>query len=595
MPNVNTQFEGATLILPGAYYADNVKATLPTTPAIVPPMVFIGFGYGGAQNTNYQHTTATGLSAQLRGGPAADFVPFIFNPSNQLNGASVVNYINPAANTPSTLTLNDRAGRGVITLTSANSGTPSNLMQAEVTAGSIGGIDLTLYDAYANQQAVGNDLGLPFQLAYTGTGTGTTYRVVTSGGVAISFSVSGSVAAETLTFQLGTGTYATVTALVEALNGTGYYAANTISGTNGNLPTSALDAASDVSLPAASAGVYTYVNVTAAIGDPVYWVNQYASNLASAVAVSGITSSPFVPSVAPIDIGYTYFTGATNVVPTLQDYANAFNYALTISGWTVAADTNEAGIAALGTQHAVTASSITERRYRRFFTGSSVGDTIATTQANARGMNAIEASYVYPGIWRTNLQTGQNQLYGGLYAAAACAAMAAGNRVAEPLTSKALVGNGVEVALTTSQINQLQSAGVICLRVPQSTGVPTIVSDLTTYQMSNNPEDVFNQQVACRQYLAYSLIQTAQPYIGQIDAGVSSLGKIKKAITSTLNALKYTGPGSSGILSSWVNSSLVLTYDGATQTVAITVSVVFVGQNRYITEFVNVQPLNASV
>jgi hypothetical protein len=210
-------------------------------------------------------------------------------------------------------------------------------------------------------------------------------------------------------------------------------------------------------------------------------------------------------------------------------------------------------------------------------------------------MNAIEASYVYPGIWRTNLQTGQNQLYGGLYAAAACAAMAAGNRVAEPLTSKALVGNGVEVALTTSQINQLQQAGVICLRVPQSTGVPTIVSDLTTYQMSNNPEDVFNQQVACRQYLAYSLIQTATPYVGQIDAGVSSLGKIKKAITATLNALKYTGPGSSGILSSWQNSSLVLTYDGATQTVAITVSVVFVGQNRYITEFVNVQPLNASV
>ncbi len=592
MPNVNTQFEGATLILPGAYYADNVKATLPTTPAIVPPMVFIGFGYGGAQNTNYQHTTATGLTAQVRGGPAGAFVPFIFNPSNQLNGASVVNYINPAANTPSTLTLNDSAGSGVITLTSANSGTPSNLMQAEITAGSIGGIDLTLYDAYANQQAVGNDLGLPFQLAYTGSGSGVTYSVVTSGGVAISFSVSGSVAAETLTFQLGTGTYSTVTALVEALNGTGYYAANTISGTNGTLPTSALDAASSVSLPAVSAGVYTYVNVTAAIGDPVYWVNQYASNLASAVAVSGITSSP---SVAPIDIGYTYFTGATNVVPTLQDYANAFNYALTISGWTVAADTNEAGIAALGTQHAVTASSITERRYRRFFTGSSVGDTIATTQANARGMNAIEASYVYPGIWRTNLQTGQNQLYGGLYAAAACAAMAAGNRVAEPLTSKALVGNGVEVALTTSQINQLQSAGVICLRVPQSTGVPTIVSDLTTFQMSNNPEDVFNQGVACRQYLAYSLIQTVQPFVGQIDAGVISLGKIKKAVISVLNQLKYTSPGSSGILSSWQNSSLVLSYDGATQTVAITVSVVFVGQNRFITIYTNVQPLNASV
>ena len=173
--------------------------------------------------------------------------------------------------------------------------------------------------------------------------------------------------------------------------------------------------------------------------------------------------------------------------------------------------------------------------------------------------------------------------------------MAAGNRVAEPLTSKALVGNGVEVALTTSQINQLQQAGVICIRVPQSTGVPTIVSDLTTWQNDNNPESLFNQQVACRQYLAYSLIQTAQPYVGGIDAGVSSLGKIKKSIVSTLNQLKYTGPGSSGILSSWDATSLVLNYNGATQTVAITVNAVLVGQNRFITIYTNVQPLNASV
>jgi hypothetical protein len=151
------------------------------------------------------------------------------------------------------------------------------------------------------------------------------------------------------------------------------------------------------------------------------------------------------------------------------------------------------------------------------------------------------------------------------------------------------------VALTTSQINQLQGAGVICLRVPQSTGVPTIVSDLTTWQNDNSPENVFNQAVACRQYLAYSLIQTATPYVGGIMGGTSSLGKIKKAITSTLNQLKYSGPGSSGILSSWQNSSLVLTYDGATQTVAITVNVIFVGQVRFVTIYTNVQPLNASV
>jgi hypothetical protein len=591
MPNVNTQFQGATLILPGAYYADNVSATQPTVPALVPPMVFIGFGYGGKPLKAYSNTTAVGLNTRLRGGPAAGFVPFIFNPSTEMAGATLVTYINPAANTRSTLTLQDSAASGVIALTSANYGTPSNLLQAEVTAGTIGGVDLTLYDAYANQQQIGDNLGLPFQLAYTGTDVGTTFSVTTSGGVATAFSVSGSTAAETVTFQLGTGTYSTVTALVEALNGTGFYSAQVISGTNGALPTSMLDAASSISLPAAtSGGVYTYVNVTAALGDVVYWVNQFASALASAAIVTGIVSSP---STAPADIGFTYFTGATNSVPTLQDYADAFNLALTVPGWTVAVDTNEAGIAALGTQHAVTASSIVERKFRRFFTGSSVGDTIGVTTANARGMNAMEASYVYPGIYRTNLQTGQNELYGGLYAAASCAAMAAGNRVAEPLTNKNLVGNGVELALTTSQINVLQQAGVICLRVPDATGVPTIVSDLTTWQNDNNPENVFNQQVACRQFLAYSLIQVVTPYVGQIDAGVISLGKIKNAVKSLLNNSLYSGTGSAGILSSWNAKSLVLTYTGATQTVAITVDVVFVGQNRFITIFVPVQPLNA--
>ncbi len=591
MPNVNTQFQGSTLIKPGAYYDDNVTATQPTTPAIVPPLIFIGFGYGGLANTVYQHSSYEGLIAQLRGGPASSFAQFIYNPSTQLKGASLVNYINPAQNTASTLTLNNTVASvstPAVVLTSVNVGTPSNAMQAEITAGSVGGIDLTIYDGYSNIENRGSNLGLPFQLGYTGSATTVTYSVT-----ATEFTVGTGVAGdpENFSFALGSGPYATVTQLVEALNGTGYYSAQVISDTNGALPTTSLDLVTSIAL-AANSGVQTYVPVTATLGDPVFWVNTYSQNIAKAVISSGVVSTPGEPLN---DIGYTFFSGATNVVPTLADYASAFNAALLTSGWTIITDTNMAGIAALGTQHAITASGITTKRYRRFFTGSSVGDTILQTITNARSLNSTTSSYVYPGIYRTDLVSGVNKLYGGLYAAAACAAMATGNRVAEPLTNKSLVGNGIEVALTVPDINQLQQAGVICLDVPESTGVPTIVSDLTTWQNDNNPENVFNQQIACRQYLAYSLLQTAQPYVGQIDSGVLSLGKVKNAITAALNALKYKGTGSSGILSSWSAASLVLSYTGATQTLSITVQVVFVGQNRFITIYVPVQPLNAVI
>ncbi len=600
MPNVNEQFQGATLILPGVYTADNVSATLPTNGTPPPPLLFIGFGDGNEPQTLQFYSDAQSLTDSLRGGPCAEFVPFLTNPSNELAGAQLITYINVGANTQSSLALLTSGSTTAIMLTSADYGVPSNLLQAEVQTGTVTGKKLTLYDAYMAQFSAsggqstltGDNLGVPFQLAYIGTAvSGVSYTVTLSGSNAITLSVTSPNQGESFSFPLGTGTYSTVTALVEALNGTGYYSAQVVSSTNGQLPTNELDAAATISLPIPVSGVAQYVNVTATLGDVVYWVNTFAS--AMATAVQSIT--PSVPADAVVNIPFTNFMGGTNVVPTTQDYADAFNLALTTPGWVVFADSNSAAVVAQGTQHAVTASSITEHRFRRFITGSSLGDTIATSVANARSMNAKEATYCYPGIYRTSTQTGQNVAYGGLAVAAAVAGLMAGNRVAEPVTNKALVGNGVEVTLAVAQINQLQQAGILVTRVPSSTGVPTVVSDLTTWQNDNNPENVFNQQVACRQDLQYGFISVLQPYVGQIDSGGTSLGKVKNAVVSYLNGKVYSGTGSSGTLSSWDSTSLALTFTGATQTLAVKVDVVFVGQNRFITVFVPVQPLNASV
>jgi hypothetical protein len=80
------------------------------------------------------------------------------------------------------------------------------------------------------------------------------------------------------------------------------------------------------------------------------------------------------------------------------------------------------------------------------------------------------------------------------------------------------------------------------------------------------------------------------PYVGGI-ASPFGIAVIRKAAVTILNKLIWS-PGNNGFLVSWDPSSLVLTYTGSTQSVNLTVNVVFVGQVRFILELAFVQPLN---
>ena len=607
MPNENVQFQGQTLVIPQAAYADNVSATIPANPALVPPMVFIAYGYGGKPMTaqSFSGGGSNALAAALRGAPSADFVPFISNPSTELFGASEIIYINCSENTQSSLTLADGSAKNIVKLTSADYGPPSNLLQAEVQTGTLAGVMMTVFDGYTGiTQEVADNLGVPFQVAYTGATSGVTFTItavsgigtaVTGGGTtmpagtgATQLQLSSPTAGESVTIPLGTAQYQTVAQLVAYINTTGHFAAQVLPNvSNGGMPTQFLDSQSAVALPVPSGGNNQWKNVTAGIGSILYWTNQFAVSLCTA---SGVIAGTYdVPAVIPL----THFTGATAVPPTTGDYGTAFGIAAQQSAWTVFADSNNAAVIALGVQHALDMSLPQNGKWRRFISGSSIGDTISQAQTQARSMNAYQATYVYPGIWRTDPNTGNNTLYSGLHVAAAVASMMAGNVIAQPLTMTSIIGNGVEVSLSTGaggDIDNLQQAGVMPIFVNPLTKEPTIVSDLTTWNNDNNPENVYNQQVACRQALGYSLSQGLQPYIGTI-ASPFGLAKIKKAAISILNKLIYS-PGNNGILVSWDPKSMSITYDGETQTVNFSVNVVFVGQVRFILEMAFVQPLN---
>lgn len=595
IPQQGITFNGAYIGLPGAYYADNVQAASPNGPPTTPPLIFIGYGWGPKPKTAVTFTNPLNLTSALRGAPASAFIPFLTNPSPQYNGAQLVTFIDASTNTQSSAALTASGANGVQTLlTSTLYGPPSNQLTAQVTNGSVAGLKLTLSDNYGGAQLVGDNLTVPFQLSYSGAvASGVASYSVTSG----TFTVSGNSVADTFTIPTGSGQYSTVAQLVNYLNGTGYYFAQALSSTGGQLPSNLLSPVSNVSLAAPVSGNLQYTNVRAYLQDINFWVNQFASSLAIAtVSGTAVDNAGYLPVTGSTP---TFFSGARGVPPTLGDYASALNVALGTPGWTVFCDSNVSGVASLMAAHCQIASSAPYGMWRRGFTGSSIGDSVSTTTVNAIGLDALQMVYAYPGIYRVNPNTGQNQLYGGLYAAAAAAGIATGNIVALPLTNKALNATGVEGVnagsqLTQSQIVSLQNAGVMVVNLPQTTGIPTIVSDVTTWQVDNNVENTSTQQVACRYWLAYTMIAALQPYVGTIASPIAEVA-IANAVKQALNALIYVGGSSNGVLASWNKGSLLITYTGTNQLASVTFNATLVGQNRYITCYATIAPLNFTI
>lgn len=592
MANLNISFGGQILIVPGSYYIDIVTPTQ-NPGQFTLPLIYIGYAYNGGFGATGLFNTPGNLLSYIRGGPASAYVSPMTLPSPSLAGSNNIFFINVGSNTAASLVLNNSLPSGAITLTTTTSGVPSNLTQAEVVAGnSYSGVssNLTLYDGYANTTLTGNNLGVPFQIAYVGDAATASYSITGPSGAVTGMTLSSSTAGQSFQISLGPTTYATVSQVVEYINGTGFWVASLISDTQGLLSSQLLSPTGSTSLATGVTGApFSYAPVVSIPYDAAFWVNQFANSIASAtVSASASTSSPLA------QIPLTHLSGATSAPPTNSSYASGFNIALNYPGWIVFADSNATAVQTLGAQHAETASLPSNGQNRRFFTGSSVGDSVATTLANAAALNSITSCYVYPGIQVVNTNTGLTQTMGGLYAAAAAAGIAASNQVALPLTNKPLNGVGVEVNLTLSQINQLQIGGVMPIALGgANNNVPTILSDQTCWQVDNNPLNALTQQVACRWWLAYTMRAAAQPYVGAI-ASPTTLTALLNAMKAALNASIYTD-GSNGVLTSWDSSALGVVYSGAVQTAYVTGVATTVGQFRFITETITVQLYNAAL
>jgi hypothetical protein len=585
MPSENVQFANETLVLPGVYSNQTSNAPVAAGTNVQNPLIFIAYGFGGAPYTAITTYSASQLQQVMRGSPSASFANFLYNGGSSLPGASTVIYINASDSTQSSSVITSTGGINLIDLTSTDYGIPSNLLSFGVAAGSVSpGINLLLSDGYAKSTITGYNLGVPFQLAYTGTAvSGVSYTIS-----ATEFELTSPNSGESYVLPLSS--FPTVTSLVNFINATGVYSASVISSTSGQLNTTGLDFVSAVALPVPviSAGIttYTYINVTATLGDVIYWINNFAQTYATAALASTATpNTPITYQITP----NVLFSGATTEVPVVSDYASALTTAFSIPASIVFIDNNALNIQVLGVQHARQASLPVNGMPRRFITGLNTGATPAQAISLALQFNSRETSLVFNEIYQVSQTTNLPTLYSGLYTAASVAGMMQGNPPFTPMTNKQLNAVGVGTNLSTSTINSLQQAGVMVVNLSRATNLPVVISDLTTWNNDNNPTNVYNQQVAIGQQLNLNLIKGLDSFVGQVtngSEGASLLNALKKVLNQAI-ALN--------LLISWQPLSLTAVYNPVSQAWALTAQVMFVGQTRFVTIQLNISPTQISI
>lgn len=570
---------GQTLVYPGVYSSIVPQTGLPNANA-TPPILLIGSAAGGNYNTPYTFSSWSDLQVFVRGGNIANYIPYFAqpSPSTAVNVSNNITFINVSPNVASTLTVNTTQAGSSVVLEAANPGAPSNLLNIQISANASysAAMDVTIIDGYSNAAVGGIGLGVPFLLAYNGAASsGVTYNIT-----ATEFVLSSPNPGESFTFSLGS--FSTVSQLVSAINETGVYEAVLFSSTDGNLPTSAWSESyatlpsSPQSLSPPTSGQLNYAAVVVGLPDFIYWVQNIANALVSIKSINASANAwPLVT------MGVTYFTGGQTVAPQVSDYANGFATALNVPAWIVWCDSNSYTVQLLGAEHAKQASQAGVGGYRRFITGSVLGATPAQAIETASALSSKETTFVYPGLKVVNNVTQTPQVISGHAASALVASYFAGQYPSQSIINVPLNATGVEQPLTTAQVQQLLSAGVMVLAQRLGNTAPAVVQDVTTWQADSNPVNVFNMLVGAAQWTAYSLNNSLLRFIGA-PASAQTLANVQHAVKKTLNALIYSSTNPIGVLNSWDPNSLKVTYNGNNQSYNVSVSVQLINESNYV-------------
>ena len=402
-------------------------------------LAIVGKSEGGKPFTDLRFGSPAEARVVLRSGEALKAIEKAFDPSSQTVGPSEIVFVRVNPATQAALSLKDSGGNNMIDLVSEGYGQFANNIKVKVETGSIKGKKLTTQfgNSYYSEDNVSRDA---FSVQYTGAAATATMSIDAAN---VTLSVAGS---NDVVIDLET--YDTIGSLVDRISAELGFSASVLDGNSEKPALNGLDFMT-------AQNVKTAFTATAHLQAVINWFNGNSEGFVTASRVDKAGK-------LPVNVPFTYLSGASNGQVTLNEWQQAFEVLQKIDVQFVAPVSPVPAIHAMTDTHCAYMSNIA-RLERRSIVGGDVGETDDDAIAAAKALNSDRTSYVHLGFYDYN-DAGKLTLYPPYILAGMLAGMFCGVNPGTALTNKAIKVRGLERKLRNpTDTDKLINGGVLCV------------------------------------------------------------------------------------------------------------------------------------
>jgi hypothetical protein len=350
-------------------------------------------------------------------------------------------------------------------------------------------------------------------------------------------------AADSLNLNLNV--YDTIQSLVDAINATGKYTAEVLTGSP-NDETMQLDAVTNQDVKTAA---YTAKSDLQAAVDGV-------NNLSSYFKAERTDDA----GAAPANVNWTYASGGSNGITTNDDWQTAFDVLKTMKVDLILLLTSDASIHSMGDGHVAYMSGPNGKSERRQFVGGALQNwnnpasrvaSLDALKTAAKNLNSDLTVHAGLGCYQY-APNGKPKLYPAYITAAMYAGIAAGSRPTMPLTRKYLKCLGLEANLQVTEAGDLIDAGIAAPFPDPVQGAGYVISrQVTTWGKDN---DIYRIEFSVGRGADYTASQVRKRH--ELMAGSEGDEGMDATIVNVTN----------GVLQDMLTAKMIRSYDSkATQ------------------------------
>lgn len=423
-------------------------------------LALIGKAEGGEPFKELRFGSPEEAKAVLRSGEGLKAVEKAFDPSSETGSPATVIFVRVNPATQAELTLRDSANVPVIDLVTDGFGKFANGVKVKIENGSVVGKRITSQfgNDYYSLDNVARDC---LSVAYIGSESNPTITV-TANEVTLVAGGNSTV--------LDLGDFPTVAQLVDRINAVADFTADVLDGNSEKPALNGLDAVTGLALgPVAT-------NITGTLQAVVDWLNSTGEGFITATRRAAV-------GTLPANIPFTYLSGGSDGVTTLNHWQKGYETLQTIDAQWVVPVSPEPAIHAMNDSHVAYMTNVA-RMERRAVVGSASGMSDDNALLAAKALNSDRTSYTHLGIYDYD-DAGKLVLFPPYIAAAQIAGAFSGVNPGTALTNRTLKIRGLERKLRNpTDTDRLIKGGVLCIEdTPKGFKV---VKSITTWLANTN-------------------------------------------------------------------------------------------------------------